>query len=104
MTDTYLSILLVSAIGQFGWLLNNLLQSIKTDIHKIGETITSLALDLKDARKEFEVKVTDQGLSIRAEISDLSRRMAIVEGRCQSEHGEHMRRADDGHVHRISRS
>lgn len=101
MTEPYLQIALGTVIALFGWLVNNLLQAIKTDIHKLGETMSAISKDLRDARKEFEVKVTDQGASIRAEIADLSRRLASIEGRCQSEHGEHMRRADD--IHRMTR-
>ncbi len=102
MPETYVQIAIVTVLSLFGWLINSLLQSIKTDIHKLGETMSAIAKDLRDARKEFEGKVTDQGFSLRAEIADLSRRLASIEGRCQSEHGEHMRRADD--VRRMTRS
>ena len=102
MPETYVQIAIVTVISLFGWLINSLLQSIKTDIHKLGETMSAIAKDLRDARKEFEGKVTDQGFSLRAEIADLSRRLASIEGRCQSEHGEHMRRADD--VRRVTRA
>lgn len=102
MPDAYLQIAIVTIISMFGWLINSLLQSIKTDVHKLGETMTSIAKDLRDARKEFDIKVADQGMSIRAEMTDLSRRLANIEGRCQSEHGEHQRRIDD--VKRVSRS
>lgn len=102
MPETYVQIAIVTVLSLFGWLINSLLQSIKTDIHKLGETMSAIAKDLRDARKEFEGKVTDQGFSLRAEIADLSRRLASIEGRCQSEHGEHMRHADD--VRRMTRS
>ncbi len=102
MPDSYLQIAIVTIISLFGWLINSLLQAIKMDIHKLGETMSAITRDLRDARKEFEGKVTNQGFSLRAEIADLSRRLASVEGHCQSEHGEHMRRADD--IHRMTRS
>ena len=96
--DAYIQIAIVAVIGLIGWLVTNLLNAIKIDIHKLGETISAISRDLREARKEFEVKVTTQELSLRADMADLSRRLAIVEGRCQS---EHQRRADDVHAHHM---
>ncbi len=102
MIETILPIALVTMIGLFGWLFKDLLDTIRKEIHSLAVSLSRLAEEIETARKEFERRIGDHSRVMHTDLADLNRRLAVVEGRCQSEHGGERQRRGEDTPHRMA--